>query len=56
MNVDWWTAMRAEAFWAEEVNAIYRDFYMFWDVYHFERSEECAWKNIHTTCSDFQFA
>ena len=56
LNVNWWNAMREEEFWFRPENAEYVDFFNFWDQYHFERSEECAWKDMYVSCADFEFS
>lgn len=61
-----WSAMRMEQWWQEEANQFYADFYMFWEQVHygtddsadyedFYNLDDCEWRDVFTTCDDFQF-
>jgi hypothetical protein len=52
---EFWSLMRDEAYWFEQTNAEYRDFYEFWDMYHSgaDCMEETQWFDF--MCSEFSF-
>lgn len=52
-DVDFWTMMRSEAWWADHPE--YSDFLWYWDTYHFGESDICDTKFLDATCDDFSF-
>jgi hypothetical protein len=67
LDADFWMMMRDEEWWFEEANAEYRDFHMFWDMYHFSDDYghddydhddymDCEWKTWEGDCQVWEFA